>query len=97
MKHPAKIMKVGDQVEAVVLDIKPKDRRISLGVKQLEADPWTTVADRYAITYLTELRGMELAPAPIAGTRVLAPYRFSVPTPIGTGTLQANQFISTAQ
>jgi hypothetical protein len=55
------------------------------------------IADRYAITYLTELRDMELSLAPIAGTRVLAPYRFSVPTPIGTGTLHADQFSSTAQ
>jgi len=46
MKHPAKLMKVGDQVEAVVLEIKSKDRRISLGIKQLAGDPWTTVADR---------------------------------------------------
>ena len=44
MKHPSKVVKVGDQVEAVVLEVKPKDRRVSLGIKQLEADPWTTVA-----------------------------------------------------
>jgi hypothetical protein len=55
------------------------------------------IADRHAITYLTELRDMELSLAPIAGTRVLAPYRFSVPTPLGTGMLYADQFISTAQ
>ena len=47
MKHPSKVVKVGDQVESVVLDVKPRDRRVSLGIKQLEADPWTTVADRY--------------------------------------------------
>src|SRR5579884_820060 len=49
MKHPAKVVKPGDQVEAVVLEIKSRERRISLGIKQLEADPWTTVADRYSI------------------------------------------------
>ncbi len=43
MKHPSKVVKVGDEVEAVVLGVKPRDRRISLGIKQLEADPWTTV------------------------------------------------------
>ena len=48
MKHPSKVVKVGDQVESVVLDVKPRDRRVSLGIKQLEADPWTTVADRYS-------------------------------------------------
>ncbi|MFM2124787.1 MAG: hypothetical protein RL328_1238, partial [Acidobacteriota bacterium] len=44
MKHPNKVVKAGDQVEAVVLEVKPKDRRISLGIKQLEDDPWTSVA-----------------------------------------------------
>lgn len=61
MKHPAKIVKVGDQVEAVVLDIKPNERRISLGIKQLEADPWTTVAERYSIGSLVEGRVRKLA------------------------------------
>ncbi len=61
MKHPAKIVKVGDQVEAVVLDIKPRERRISLGIKQLEADPWTTVADRYSIGSVVEGRVRKLS------------------------------------
>jgi small subunit ribosomal protein S1 len=61
MKHPAKIVKAGDEVEAVVLDIKPRDRRISLGIKQLEADPWTTVADRYSIGSVVEGRVRKLA------------------------------------
>lgn len=61
MKHPAKVVKVGDQVEAVVLELKPKDRRISLGIKQLEADPWTTVGDRYAIGSVVEGRVRKLA------------------------------------
>ena len=38
MKHPSKVVKPGDQVEAVVLDLHPKERRISLGLKQLEAE-----------------------------------------------------------
>jgi small subunit ribosomal protein S1 len=61
MKHPTKIMKVGDEVEAVVLDIKPRERRISLGIKQLEADPWTTVAERYSIGSVVEGRVRKLA------------------------------------
>src|SRR4029077_12977044 len=48
MKHPAKVVSPGDQVEAVVLDVHPKERRISLGLKQLEPNPWTTIADRYS-------------------------------------------------
>jgi small subunit ribosomal protein S1 len=61
MKHPAKVVKAGDTVEAVVLEIKPKDRRISLGIKQLEADPWTTVADRYSIGSVVEGRVRKLS------------------------------------
>ena len=61
MKHPTKVVKPGDQVEAVVLEIKPRERRISLGIKQLEADPWTTVADRYSIGSVVEGRVRKLA------------------------------------
>jgi len=60
MKHPTKVVKVGDQVEAVVLEVKQKDRRVSLGIKQLEADPWTTVADRYSIGSVVEGRVRKL-------------------------------------
>lgn len=61
MKHPAKVVKVGDQVESVVLEIKARDRRISLGIKQLEADPWTTVAERYSVGSVVEGRVRKLA------------------------------------
>ena len=60
MKHPTKLVKVGDQVEAVVLEVKPKDRRVSLGIKQLEADPWTTVGERYSIGSVVEGRVRKL-------------------------------------
>jgi small subunit ribosomal protein S1 len=60
MKHPSKVVKVGDQVEAVVLEVKPRDRRVSLGIKQLEADPWTTVAQRYSIGSVVEGRVRKL-------------------------------------
>src|SRR3954449_7805124 len=60
MKHPSKVVRAGDQVEAVILEIKPRERRISLGIKQLEADPWTTVADRYSIGSVVEGRVRKL-------------------------------------
>src|ERR1700693_4653454 len=60
MKHPSKVVKAGDQVESVVLDLKPTERRVSLGIKQLEPDPWTTVADRYAIGSVVEGRVRKL-------------------------------------
>ncbi|MEZ5403408.1 MAG: 30S ribosomal protein S1 [Bryobacteraceae bacterium] len=49
MRHPSKVVKVGDQVNTVVLEVKPEAHRISLGTKQLEPDPWTTVAERYSV------------------------------------------------
>jgi small subunit ribosomal protein S1 len=56
MKHPSKVVKAGDQVEAVVLEVHPGDRRISLGLKQLEANPWTTIDSRYSIGSVVEGR-----------------------------------------
>jgi small subunit ribosomal protein S1 len=61
MKHPSKIVRVGDQVETVVLEVKPAERRVSLGMKQLEADPWTTVADRYSVGSVVEGRVRKLS------------------------------------
>jgi Protein of unknown function (DUF3108) len=55
------------------------------------------VPERPAIKYLVALRDAEVWLAPIAGTRILVPFRFSVPTPIGLGVLQATQFVSTAR
>lgn len=60
MKHPSKVVKPGDQVEAVVLDVKPQERRISLGIKQLEPDPWTTVEQRYSVGSVVEGRVRKL-------------------------------------
>jgi small subunit ribosomal protein S1 len=56
MKHPSKVVKAGDQVEAVVLEVHPKDRRISLGLKQLEPNPWTTIDQRYSVGSVVEGR-----------------------------------------
>jgi hypothetical protein len=52
------------------------------------------VPERSTIKYLVAQRDMELWLAPIAGTRLMVPYRASVPTPIGLGILQASQFVS---
>ena len=47
VKHPSKVVAVGDTVEAVVLDIDVKNNRISLGMKQLEPNPYETLAAKY--------------------------------------------------
>jgi len=49
IRHPSKILNVGDEVEAVVLSINPDNKRISLGMKQLEPNPWDVIAEKYPI------------------------------------------------
>jgi small subunit ribosomal protein S1 len=56
MKHPSKVVKPGDNVESVVLEVHPRERRISLGLKQLEPDPWTTISSRYSVGSVVEGR-----------------------------------------
>ena len=52
---------------------------------------------RAVIKYLAELRTTELWLAPIAGTRLMVPYRVTLPTPLGQGVLEAKQFVTAAQ
>lgn len=54
------------------------------------------IPDRAAIKYLIEQRNMEVWLAPVAGTRVLVPFRLKIPTPLGNAVLQATQFVTTA-
>jgi small subunit ribosomal protein S1 len=49
MKHPSKIVKPGEEVETVILQVNPADRRISLGMKQLLDNPWEHLGDKYPI------------------------------------------------
>jgi len=55
-KHPSKVVATGDQVEVVVLEVNARERRISLGLKQLEPNPWTTLSGRYAVGSVVEGR-----------------------------------------
>ena len=49
LRHPSDMLKSGDRVDAVVLGIKPEERRISLGLKQTLADPWTEVLQKFPV------------------------------------------------
>jgi small subunit ribosomal protein S1 len=60
-KHPSKIVKVGDEVEVAVLEVKPEQRRISLGLKQTLPDPWEAVAEKYSPGTLVTGRVRNLA------------------------------------
>jgi len=56
MKHPSKIVKPGEEVETVILQVNPADRRISLGMKQLLENPWEHLGDKYPINATVEGR-----------------------------------------
>jgi small subunit ribosomal protein S1 len=47
VRHPSKLVNVGDMVDVMVLDVNKATKRISLGMKQVEADPWATIEERY--------------------------------------------------
>ncbi len=49
VRHPSKIVSLGDEVEAVVLKVDPNEEKISLGMKQIEEDPWHTLPEKYPI------------------------------------------------
>jgi small subunit ribosomal protein S1 len=49
VKHPSKILNVGDPVDAMVLGVDPTARRISLGLKQVESNPWHDLAEKYPV------------------------------------------------
>jgi small subunit ribosomal protein S1 len=49
IKHPKQILTVGDSIKAIVLATSKDDKRISLGIKQMEANPWLTIEERYPI------------------------------------------------
>ncbi|HEY5753771.1 MAG TPA: 30S ribosomal protein S1 [Chthoniobacterales bacterium] len=61
INHPSEILKKGDEIEAVVIDIDKANQRISLGVKQLENDPWKEIDTRYRIGDLVQGKVTKLA------------------------------------
>ncbi|MBP5791820.1 MAG: 30S ribosomal protein S1, partial [Kiritimatiellae bacterium] len=49
INHPSECLQKGQEVEAVVLDVNPKEQRISLGLKQAQTDPWSEISSRYPV------------------------------------------------
>ncbi|HET9581618.1 MAG TPA: 30S ribosomal protein S1 [Gemmatimonadota bacterium] len=47
IKHPSKLVSIGDEIEAVVLNVNEEEEKISLGMKQIEEDPWQSLAEKY--------------------------------------------------
>jgi small subunit ribosomal protein S1 len=56
VKHPSKMVSIGDSAEAVVLDVDEGNRKISLGMKQIEPNPWSVIEERYPVG--TKVSGM---------------------------------------
>ncbi|MEE8577321.1 MAG: S1 RNA-binding domain-containing protein, partial [candidate division Zixibacteria bacterium] len=56
IKHPSKIMSVSDKVDAVVLSVDKDNEKISLGIKQMEPDPWTTIQEKYPLNMVVNGR-----------------------------------------
>jgi small subunit ribosomal protein S1 len=56
MKHPSKLVNVGDHVECVVLSVNPTERRISLGMRQLATNPWDSLQEKYPVGATVEGR-----------------------------------------
>ena len=61
LKHPSKIMKIGDEVEVAVLEVKTDQRRISLGLRQTLPDPWEAAAEKYPVGTVVTGRVRNLA------------------------------------
>ncbi len=53
-RHPSKMVSVGDDVEVMVLNIEPETKRISLGMKQLQQNPWDLVSENYPVGAVIE-------------------------------------------
>jgi small subunit ribosomal protein S1 len=54
IRHPSHLIKVGDRIDAVVLNVTPEEQRISLGLKQIEPNPWDLVEERYPVGTVLE-------------------------------------------
>ena len=61
INHPSEVLKKNDEVEAIVLDIDKVNQRISLGVKQLDSDPWKEIDQKYKIGDLVHGKVTKLA------------------------------------
>ena len=61
INHPSEVLKKGDEVEAIVLEVSPENQRISLGLKQAQEDPWSGISSRYRIGQLIKGKVSKLA------------------------------------
>ncbi len=56
VKHPSQIVSIGDMIEAVVLTLDTENKRVSLGIKQIKANPWNVIEEKYPVGTIIEGR-----------------------------------------
>ena len=61
VRHPSKVAKPGKDLRAIILNVDPKERRVSLSIKRLKPDPWTGANERYPVGSIVEGRVRNLA------------------------------------
>lgn len=61
VNHPSEVLKKGDEVEAVVLEVDGSNQRISLGLKQAQQDPWSSISSRYQVGQIVKGKVSKLA------------------------------------
>lgn len=61
INHPSEVLKKDSTVEVVILEVDPKKQRISLGLKQAQEDPWTTITSHFEIGQIVECKVIKLA------------------------------------
>lgn len=61
VNHPSELLKKGDELEAVILEVDPSQQRISLGLKQAQEDPWATIASKYKVGQMVKGKVSKLA------------------------------------
>lgn len=67
VKHPQEVVKVGDIIEARVLEVDKNKRRISLGIKQVLPDPWENIEEKYPVGSVVRLRAASITPRGVWG------------------------------
>ncbi|MFN2350339.1 MAG: 30S ribosomal protein S1 [Kiritimatiellia bacterium] len=61
VNHPSEVLKKGDKVDVIILEVSPENQRISLGLKQAQEDPWSSIADRYKVGQIVHGKVSKLA------------------------------------
>jgi small subunit ribosomal protein S1 len=61
VNHPSEMLKKGDVIDIVILEVDPDNQRVSLGLKQAQVDPWSTIEERYKIGQVVQGKVTKLA------------------------------------